>query len=447
MNEEEINGKDGSVRGLLAGLGFTPTPHESTPAVEDEPAKKQSVSNDSDIRFNASEYPPNTWKDHHRKPIDATVWGQCQNRVNWSTFETIVAVRAGLQTSHHNQKEELKDLCADALGYYDKFYKDAILSKGGPVTRNIGGTICPMNYSILPEHVFDRTTDPSYESSIKVRSEAKKNGNKEEYIKGLAIWKRYKEVKSTVQNFILPIESEVLPNTENPGSGCTHHDKVHGAIRKRYFESKESKTNKDDKWETWTDATFECYRVFGILGEKKGLFMRPVTSKQSVQPAGHPSMKEIQEEKKRKFGEEDKPKQIYANAYAEKTHAMMGETLKLKEKAQRTAKYEAKQAHLKQVLSELKFQITSTLFPDEEEELKKQYKETFQKLKDLECESTPQQSALTTAHRSTTTLATTTGRTSAHSNQGDEEDTSPTRPQKLFGSEPRKDKSSEEHRS
>ena len=52
MNEEEINGKDGSVRGLLAGLGFTPTPHESTPAVEDEPAKKQSVSNNIKRQIN-----------------------------------------------------------------------------------------------------------------------------------------------------------------------------------------------------------------------------------------------------------------------------------------------------------------------------------------------------------------------------------------------------------
>ena len=37
MNEEEINGNEGYA-------GFTQTPRESTPAVEDEPAKKQSVS-------------------------------------------------------------------------------------------------------------------------------------------------------------------------------------------------------------------------------------------------------------------------------------------------------------------------------------------------------------------------------------------------------------------
>ena len=94
MDEEEINGKEGYV-------GFTPTPHESTPAVEDEPAKKQSVSNDSDIHFHANDFPPNTWKDHHRKPIDDASWGQSQNRVNWGTFETIVAVRAGLHASFH----------------------------------------------------------------------------------------------------------------------------------------------------------------------------------------------------------------------------------------------------------------------------------------------------------------------------------------------------------
>ena len=44
MNEEEINGNEGYA-------GFTQTPRESTPAVEDEPAKKQPVSSDSDIKF------------------------------------------------------------------------------------------------------------------------------------------------------------------------------------------------------------------------------------------------------------------------------------------------------------------------------------------------------------------------------------------------------------
>ena len=432
MNNDENEFNDNGDYG-----GFTQTPKEITPAVEDDSAKKQLVSSDSDPRYTANSNPPNTWNDYHRKQINKG-WGENIDRANWGTFDSIVCVRACMKTSHHNQNEVTDELCKQALEYFDIFYKEATLAQAGDVYRKVEGVNCFAGYSILPEHVFNEKTDPSYEASIRVRGHAKKRGNKDKPIEGYALWARYKQILSVVQGTILPIEKDVLPNN-NAGSGCNLVDKVHGLIRKRYFESDASKKRIEHTWETWTDAYFECYRVFGILGEKKGLFMRQPTSKQAVQPAKHPTSKEIAQEKFRKYEEKNKSKQSEANDFAQKAQALMGETVKVKQRATRTARFEAKRGHLKEVLDDLKWQIRT--FPDAAEELKKQYREKFQEFKDLKPEDTPQQSELTTAHRSGTTLGT--KRTSADSNGGDEEGSSPLRAQKLFGSE-RKDKPAEE---
>ena len=82
------------------------------------------------------------------------------------------------------------------------FYREATEAKeGGPVFRTVEGDKCAAGYDILPEHVFNMDTDPSYEASTRVRGEAKKHGNNTDKIKGLAIWKRYKEVRSVVVQF------------------------------------------------------------------------------------------------------------------------------------------------------------------------------------------------------------------------------------------------------
>jgi len=364
---------------------------EENDEVGDEPAKKQPLPSASEIDFDVKECPPKMWNDYNRKNIKSS-WGENKDRTNWTTLETIAAVRAALHTSQYNQNEASEELCRQALNNYMTFYREATEAKeGGPVFRTVEGDKCAAGYDILPEHVFNMDTDPSYEASTRVRGEAKKHGNNTDKIKGLAIWKRYKEVRSVVQNTILPLQKEVL-NDDAPGSGCNLVDKIHGEIRRKYFESTDSKTSKHSKWETWTDAIFEAYRVFGILGERRAPFMRPTSEKTQAQTAKYPSVKEQREEKKRKFDEMNTPLRAAEHARFEKTQMLMVKSLKVKDKAARTAKFKAIQDHLKGLMEESKFTMQN--FKDDAElfeQAKETYAQSFVHLRQLQCEPSPPQ--------------------------------------------------------
>jgi DNA mismatch repair ATPase MutS len=80
---------------------------------------------------------------------------------NWTTLETIAAVRAALHTSQYNQNEASEELCRQTLNNYLIFYREATQEKEGQVFRMVDGEKCDAGHRILPEHVFNPNLDPS----------------------------------------------------------------------------------------------------------------------------------------------------------------------------------------------------------------------------------------------------------------------------------------------